>query len=99
MTDALRLAGALVAGALAGTIYFAGLWVTVRALPVSRHPALVTFASLVFRLALAFVCFFTLVRTGGWTSIVAGLAGFLLARTVIVSRLRPLTHRSERPVP
>ena len=99
MTDAVSLAVALAAGVAAGTVYFAGLWMTVRALPASRHPALVTFASFVFRLALALACFLALVRTGGWTPTVTGLAGFLLARTLFVSRLRPSTHPPERPVP
>lgn len=99
MTDVLQLTAALTAGAMAGAVYFAGLWMTVRALPASRHPALLTFASFAFRLALALVCFLALVRAGGWTSTAAGLGGFLLARTIIVSRLRPATHPPERPVP
>ncbi len=89
ITDLLGAVGAFAAGGAVGLAYFAGLWVTVRALPTSRKPALLVFGSYIVRLGVAGTMFVLLVRSGGWPWLASALAGFVLARVVIVRRWLP----------
>ena len=90
--DAFALLGAAVLGAGIGTLYFVGLWRTVRALPRQDRPGLTVLASFAARFALAAAVFVFLARAGGWPAAAAGLAGFLAARTLVIGRL----HRAGR---
>ena len=47
------------------------------------------------RLAPVLAGFTLLVRWGGWPAVTAALAGFLLARTVMLYRLRAIAPASE----
>jgi F1F0 ATPase subunit 2 len=89
MTRAFEIVGAFVAGGVTGLVYFVALWMTVRALPTSTRPALLAFGSYLVRLGVTFATFLLLVRVGGWPWAVSALAGFVLARTVMVRRVRP----------
>ena len=86
--DVLVLAGAAAIGAALGAVYFIGLWRTVRALPRLRQPGLSALASFLLRFAILAAVFLFLVRMGGWRLMTAGLGGFLLARGLVISRLR-----------
>ncbi len=88
MTSLLWLALAFAVGTAAGVVHFVGLWTTMRGLATARHPALVLLASGVLRFGLAAGAFVVLARAGGWPWVAAALAGFILARTVIVRRVR-----------
>jgi F1F0 ATPase subunit 2 len=83
------LLGAFALGFAAGAAYFAALWATVRALPASRHPALVLFGSFVLRFGVVAAVFVMIVRGGGFSCVASALAGFVLARLVIVRRSLP----------
>ena len=83
------LLGAFALGFAAGAAYFAALWATVRVLPATRRPALVLFGSFVLRFGVVAAVFVMMVRDGGFSWIAAALAGFFLARLVIVRRLLP----------
>jgi F1F0 ATPase subunit 2 len=83
-TGLLGLVGAFVAGGATGLAYFAGLWLTVRALPSARRPAFLVFGSYMVRLAVAGAVFVLVVRVGGWAWVASALAGFVLARMVMV---------------
>jgi len=76
------------AGAGAGAVFFAGLWLTVRRLPHARRPGLLAAASAVARIALAVGVLLAVARTGNWVPVVACLAGFLAVRWVLVSRVK-----------
>ena len=88
MDEPVGLAAAFAAGSAAGAAYFAGLWVTVRGLPAARRPALLVFGSFLVRFGGAATTFVLLVRAGGWRWVAAALAGFVLARTLIIRRPR-----------
>jgi F1F0 ATPase subunit 2 len=81
----LLLAG--VVGAGLGVVYFGGLWLTVRRLPEARWPALLLLGSMVGRTALTLLGFYV-VMGARWERLLACLAGFILARMVLVRRLR-----------
>ena len=70
-----------------GIVYFGGLWLTVRRLPDARWPALLLLGSMLGRTALTLLGFY-LVMDARWERLLACLAGFILARMVLMRRLR-----------
>ena len=88
MSPLLPLLLAFTAGLGLGLFYFGGLWLTVRRLSASRDPVPLLLVSFVGRTALAMVGFY-FVMGGCWERALACLAGFLVARLVLTSRLRP----------
>lgn len=81
------LAVGLPAGLVAGALFFGGLRWTVSQLATVRRPALLAAASFVLRTGV--VVAILLVSTDGrLLRILAALGGFLIARTVLVSRVR-----------
>lgn len=89
MSPALGFALAFAAGVLLAIVYLAGLWVTVRHVQVSQHPLVWLATSLVARIALVLVAFYCILGDGHWQRLVVALAGFLVARTIAIRRIRP----------
>ena len=88
MPEIFMLLLAFTAGLLLGFFYFGGLWLTVRHLPRSRRPVLLTLGSYGGRLGLTLLGFYA-VMGGRWERLAfCGLA-FLLMRQVMVRRLGP----------
>jgi F1F0 ATPase subunit 2 len=77
--------GALLLGAVAGTIYFAGLWLTVRSLTEGGRFTLRAAGSYILRLVLALSLFILAAWfTGEWYVPAVMLVGFTLVRVVMV---------------
>jgi F1F0 ATPase subunit 2 len=93
VSDAPALILALLAGALLGAAFFAGLWWTIRRGLSSGRPALLFICSLVLRTAAA-VAGFYLVSRGDPRRLLACLLGFFLAR-LLVTRLARAPAASE----
>jgi F1F0 ATPase subunit 2 len=74
---------AFVGGVVLGTSYFLLLWKTVAWLAKAEHPVLLAAASFVSRASVVMVGFY-LLGGGRWDRLVAALAGFLLARAIIL---------------
>ena len=89
MREFLSLATALVAGVLLGTVFFSGLWWTVRRAISSDQPALWFFGSLLLRMGITLTGFY-FVGQGHWERWLLCLLGFVLAR-LVVSRLTRLS--------
>ena len=74
----------LVFGMLLGSIFFGGLWLTVRYLPKARQPWLLFLVSSLMRTAITVSGFWfvgiRLSATDQWQRIVVCLLGFILAR-------------------
>ena len=87
MNEALILAGSLLAGILLGTLFFGGLWWTIRMGSPSEWSGLVFAGSLLLRMAVAVTGFY-LMSHGDWRKLVACLAGFLLARIAVTLLIR-----------
>ena len=79
---------AFLAGAVLGLLYYGGLWLTIQRLPKASLPGVLVAMSLFLRLGLVLVAFY-LVMGGRWERLLACLAGFLLARVLLVRRLGP----------
>ena len=92
MNDRLSFALVWGAGLALGTVFFGGLWWTVRRGMVSKHPAVVFFASLLLRTGMV-VAGFYLASAGNWTRLLVCLFGFVVARGAVTWLTRPpLTH-------
>ena len=74
-----------VAGGLIGTVFFGGLWLTVKKGLTSEHPAWWFFGSTLLRTGFALAGFY-FISQGDWRKILLGLLGFFIAR-VVVTRL------------
>jgi len=88
MNETLTLLLAWVAGGLLGTIFFGGLWWTVRQGVSSPHPALWFLGSMLVRMGLA-VAGIYLVGRGDWKRLVACFLGFLVGRLIVMWLTRP----------
>ena len=86
--EPLVLIVSMVIGTIVGLGFFAGLWMTVQALPDSKRPVLLWAGSALLRVGGATVAFVILLRWGqaqsegfdGFAPVLAGLAGFIVAR-------------------
>jgi F1F0 ATPase subunit 2 len=76
------------AGIAAGSIYFGGLWYTVRQLPTARHPAPLLLGSFALRLALLLGAIY-LLASAHWSYLFSAMAGVILARTLLIRRWGP----------
>lgn len=73
----------IVAGAVLGVIFFVGLWWTVRRAMTSRQPGLLVLGSMLGRTGLVMVGFY-FVSGGQWQRLALCLAGFIVARIILV---------------
>ncbi len=95
--NSLALIAALIAGALAGLAFFAGLWLTVTNLLTSKYAAGWMFLSFLLRTAIVLFIFY-LAGGGSWERLLACLAGFVLTRAILIRRLQfpqptpPISH-------
>jgi len=87
MNNYFILAFALVAGLVLGAIFFGGLWWTVRHGVSSKHPALWFLGSMVVRMSIVLAGFYFVGR-GDWQRLVACLAGFIIARFIVMRLTR-----------
>src|SRR5580658_6772042 len=83
MSDILALAVGLVAGVLLGTLFFGGLWWTVRKAVRSENPAIWFLGSLLLRTGLILLGFY-LAAQGHWSRLAMCLLGFIFARLIVV---------------
>ncbi|GLU57268.1 F1F0 ATPase [Dyadobacter frigoris] len=74
---------AFLVGLILGSLYFGGLWLTVRHTMASRFPAAGFLVSYVLRTAVVLAGFYY-VGIGGWQGILICLAGFVLARYLVI---------------
>ena len=82
MNDLALYFAVFVAGGLIGTVFFGGLWLTVKKCLTSEHPAWWFFGSTLLRTGFALAGFY-FISQGDWRKILLGLLGFFIARVVI----------------
>lgn len=97
MNEVLLLALSLSAGMLLGTIFFGGLWWTVRKGVSSERPAFWFFGSLLLRMSTTLAGFY-LVSGGHWQRLLLCLVGFVMARLVVTWLTRSSEDSQSRPV-
>jgi F1F0 ATPase subunit 2 len=96
MNEASILALATLAGGALGTIFFGGLWWTIRGALASNAPALWFFGSFTLRTGIALGGFFLATR-GDWRNAMMCLLGFLAARGAVSRLTRTRTHSASTP--
>jgi F1F0 ATPase subunit 2 len=82
MNDIVSFSVVLLAGGLIGTVFFGGLWLTVKKGLTSENPALWFLGSTLLRTGFALAGFY-FISQGDWRKILLGLLGFFVARVVI----------------
>ena len=97
MSDILALALALLAGALLGAFFFGGLWWTVQKGVTSERPALWFLGSLLLRTGTVLAGFY-FVSQDHWSRFLACLAGFVIARVIVVKRLTRAPAKDQTPL-
>ncbi|MFO7593581.1 MAG: ATP synthase subunit I [Pseudomonadota bacterium] len=86
MSMALEYTASFIAGILLGLFFLQGLWVTIRNLDKTRHPAMRLLISILVRFSLVLAGFLFLARYAGWQHVLIAVAGFTLLRIYIVRR-------------
>jgi len=87
MHSAYPLILALAAGMVLGTLFFGGLWWTVRKGVSSKCPALWFLGSWVLRTGVVLAGFYV-ISDSHWDRLLAALLGFIIARLLVTRRLR-----------
>lgn len=77
------------AGALMGTFYFGGLWLTVRLIRNFPNKAAIAFASFIVRLMVVFVALYV-ITAGRWERLLVALFGFYVVRTCLIERIHSI---------
>ncbi len=83
MSEAFFLILAWMAGLVLGSVFFGGLWWTVRRGVVSKQPEMLFMCSFLLRMGIT-VSGFLLVGREDWKRLVVCLAGFVMARLVVI---------------
>ena len=97
MNEMVSLALAWAAGVLLGTMFFGGLWWTVRKGLFSPYSALWFLGSMMLRMSIALVGFYFVGR-GHYERLLACLFGFLIARLLVTRLTRaPVEHHNPAP--
>jgi F1F0 ATPase subunit 2 len=96
MNEPLARVLAWVAGGVLGTIFFGGLWWTVRKGVSSPRPALWFLGSLLLRMSIALAGFY-FVSGRHWERLLLSLLGFAMARFVVTWLTRPSAENETRP--
>lgn len=89
MSDVMMSILSVLAGVALGAVFFGGLWWTVRRALTSQQPAFLVLGSMLGRTGLVVVGFY-LVSGGEWQRLLFCLAGFVIARLILV-RVLPNT--------
>jgi F1F0 ATPase subunit 2 len=88
MNELINLALGLVWGAVLGVFYFGGLWLTIRHLPQSQQPSLLTLGSFLGRSAVCLFGFYLAVGNS-LEVLIFSLAGFVLTKMALVRIMGP----------
>jgi F1F0 ATPase subunit 2 len=74
---------AFIVGLLLGTIFFGGLWFTVRKLVTSKRPALWFLGSFILRVSITLIGFYY-ISSGSWQRLLICVTGFITARYSVI---------------
>jgi len=83
MNEIVYMILAFILGLLLGTIFFGGLWFTVRKLVASKIPALWFLGSFILRVGITLTGFYY-ISSGSWQRLLICVAGFIIARFAVI---------------
>ena len=88
MNESLMLILSLASGIIFGLFYFGGLWLTLKHVPNSKQPALLSISSFLGRSVVCLFGFY-LISSSGLEAVALSLAGFILSKFALIYRLKP----------
>jgi len=96
MNDTFNMILIFAAGVALGTLFFGGLWLTVKKAVASTKPAIMILSSFVTRMAIVLVGFY-FIGAGNWQRLLVALAGFIIARFVVIhlTKTKPALIKKE----
>ena len=83
MNEIVYMILAFILGLLLGTIFFGGLWFTIRKLVASKIPALLFLGSFILRVGITLTGFY-FISSGRWQRLLICMAGFITARYSVI---------------
>ena len=96
MDEVLSMLFALLAGALLGVFFFAGLWWTVCKIESTKQVAFLFLGSMLLRTFIVLLGFYFLLGDN-WQRLLVGLMGFIIAR-IFVTRLTRVADPSKNSI-
>lgn len=93
MNEILFFILAFVAGLVLGTLFFGGLWFTVKKTVNAKKPALWVLSSFFIRIGIVLVGFY-FVSQGSWQRLVLCLLGFIVARFIVTNLTKSINVKS-----
>lgn len=84
MNEILNIIITLIVGLILGTIFYAGLWFTVKKALVSKTPAIWFIGSFIIRVTITLIGFY-FVGKGNIKNIIVCFLGFIIARIVVTN--------------
>jgi F1F0 ATPase subunit 2 len=88
MNEALHISFSLLIGLVIGTLFFGGLWFTIKNAVTAKTPAIWFALSFSFRVAITLIGFYY-TSLGNWQRLIACLIGFMIARFIITRYTKP----------
>ncbi len=83
MTETAFMVLSFIGGFLLGTVFFGGLWFTVKRAVDAPLPALWVFISFILRMGIALFGFY-FISAGDWQKLVVCLFGFIVSRFLVI---------------
>ena len=83
MNEIVYMILAFIVGLLQGTIFFGGLWFTVKKLVTSKIPALLFLGSFILRVSITLIGFYY-ISSGSWQRLLICVAGFITSRYSVI---------------
>ncbi len=83
MIEISKMILSFIGGIVLGTIFFGGLWFTVKKAVVAKIPALWVFGSFIFRVGIVLPGFY-FIGAGNWQRLLVCLLGFIAARFIVI---------------
>ncbi len=92
MNEIVLLILAFLAGLILGTLFFGGLWLTVKKAVSAKIPAIWFFGSLLFRVSITLVGFYY-VGAGNWQRLLICALGFIVARYIVLHLTKSIEQK------
>jgi len=83
MNEIVTMVLACIAGSVLGTLFFGGLWFTVKMAVSSKIPALWFFGSFLLRVSITLIGFYY-ITFGNWQRLLVCLLGFIAVRFIVM---------------
>ena len=96
MNETLRMILIFIVGVALGLMFFGGLWLTVKKTVTSIKPASLILGSFIVRMVLVLTGFY-FIGVGNWQRLLTALAGFIIARFLVLhfTRTKPSPIKKE----